>query len=152
MTTLSLIDSFHVGQSRLLEGGIFNDAYRDFGKKFKDKSGHTWENRQEPPKSKKYTFIERSYEPDSSSEDDDLPGAGPRRGSKQSMSSNGGPPSNLALPVQQLMQLIFNAQYFKEIMADMNYNVEKLPLGKLSKGTIEQGYQALKVSVAMFEF
>jgi hypothetical protein len=32
-------------------------------------------------------------------------------------------------------------------MADMNYDVDKLPLGKLSKRTIEQGYGQLKVSV-----
>jgi hypothetical protein len=32
-------------------------------------------------------------------------------------------------------------------MAEMNYDVDKLPLGKLSKRTIEQGYEQLKVSV-----
>lgn len=35
-------------------------------------------------------------------------------------------------------------------MADLNYDVDKLPLGKLSKGTITRGYQALKdLSVLM---
>jgi hypothetical protein len=43
------------------------------------------------------------------------------------------------------MELIFSAQYFKEVMADMNYDVEKLPLGKLSRTTIEKGYGHLKV-------
>lgn len=44
------------------------------------------------------------------------------------------------------MQLIFNATYFKEVMADMNYDAEKLPLGKLSRGAIEKGYEQLKAS------
>ena len=97
-----------------------------------------------PAKPKKYTFVERSYEPDSSSEDEDkLPGAGSRRGSAQSTASD--VPSKLDLSVQHLMQLIFNAQFFKEVMAEMNYDADKLPLGKLSKRTIEQGYAQLKV-------
>jgi poly [ADP-ribose] polymerase len=97
------------GQSKLISGGSFQDAFRDFNKKFKDKTGHTWDDRHEPPKSGKYTFVERSYEQDASSDDDKLPGAGPRLGSKQSTSS-GNPPSLLHLPVQQLMQLIFNVR------------------------------------------
>jgi poly [ADP-ribose] polymerase len=44
------------------------------------------------------------------------------------------------------MELIFSQKYFKEVMADMNYDPEKLPLGKLSKKTMEQGYEILKVS------
>lgn len=47
-------------------------------------------------------------------------------------------------PVQELMQLIFNQQYFAATMADLNYDAAKLPLGKLSKSTITRGYQALK--------
>jgi poly [ADP-ribose] polymerase len=101
-----------------------------------------------PPKGKgKYTFIERSYEPDSSEEEDleKPPGAGSRRGSMQS-SAGEGVSSQLALSVQHLMELIFSQKYFKEVMADMNYDPEKLPLGKLSKKTLEQGYEVLKVS------
>jgi len=86
-------------------------------KKFKDKSGLAWNDRHLVGKPGKYVFIERSYEPDTSSDDEDaLPGAGPRRGSKQSVASSDGVKSELELPVQQLMQLIFNQQYFKEVM------------------------------------
>jgi poly [ADP-ribose] polymerase len=49
------------------------------------------------------------------------------------------------------MELIFNKQYFKEVMADLEYDADKLPLGKLSKRTLEQGYTALKVSVILFD-
>ncbi|KAL9625663.1 MAG: hypothetical protein Q9204_007783, partial [Flavoplaca sp. TL-2023a] len=51
--------------------GPFNSiepALKEFDKKFKDKSGHKWEDRGEPAKKGKYTFIERSYEDDSDNE------------------------------------------------------------------------------------
>lgn len=48
------------------------------------------------------------------------------------------------------MELVFNVQYMNDQMADMNYDVAKLPLGKLSKNTITRGYQALKNLSALF--
>ena len=42
------------------------------------------------------------------------------------------------------MELIFNAQYFAATMASLNYDSNKLPLGKLSKATISRGFQVLK--------
>jgi poly [ADP-ribose] polymerase len=134
------------GQNKPIScGSSFDLALREYSKKFKEKSGLAWDDRNEPGKAGKYVFIERSYEPDTSSEDEDaLPGAGPRRGSKQSVASSEGVKSELELPVQHLLSLIFNQQHFKEVMADMAYDLDKLPLGKLSKRTLEQGYQCLK--------
>lgn len=43
-----------------------------------------------------------------------------------------------------MMALIFNKEYFSNTMYEMNYDKDKLPLGKLSKNTIIRGYQALK--------
>lgn len=94
-------------------GNSFDHAFADFCKKFKDKTGLTWDNRNEPGKPKKYIFIERGYEPDTNSEDENaLPGAGDRRDSKQSVSSSEGVKSKLDLPVQHLMELIFSQKYF----------------------------------------
>lgn len=42
----------------------FEAAEKEFKKKFKDKSGHKWEDRSQPAKKGKYTFLERSYEED----------------------------------------------------------------------------------------
>ncbi len=137
------------GQSKLLGSGSLNEALAIFDKKFKDKSGHSWINRLDPPRPNKYTFIERNYEEDSSSEevaDDELPGAGSRRASKASLKSQSDKPleSTLTPPVQRLMELIFNQKYFQSAMASMSYDANKLPLGKLSKRTLKAGYQALK--------
>jgi poly [ADP-ribose] polymerase len=49
------------------------------------------------------------------------------------------------------MELIFNQQYFAATMTDLNYDVNKLPLGKLSNFTITRGYQALKDLSALFD-
>jgi poly [ADP-ribose] polymerase len=138
-----------LGQNKAINCSSLDAALGEYNKKFYVKSGLEWYDRSLPPKGKgKYTFIERSYEPDSSDEEDlDKPaGAGSRRGSVKS-SSDEAVPSELELPVQNLMELIFSQKYFKEVMADMNYDPEKLPLGKLSKKTLEQGYEVLKVSL-----
>jgi poly [ADP-ribose] polymerase len=110
-----------------------------FDKKFKDKTGLKWEDRQSSPKNKKYVFIERSYEPDSDNE------AKPVKKEAKIDVAVVVPPSTLPLPVQMLMKFIFNQDYFREVMAEMEYDADKLPLGKLSRRTLEQGYQTLKV-------
>lgn len=128
------------GQSSVLGDGSMQEAKTQFEKKFKDKTGLTWENRTGDPKPKKYVFLEKCYEPDS--DDDDV----------KAMEANGKavevarkPPScTLDLEVQKLMELIFNQKYFAAAMTDLNYDVNKLPLGRLSKATIMRGFQALK--------
>lgn len=136
------------GQSVLLGSGSLSDGMKQFEKKFKDKSGHSWENRLDPPKKGKYTFIERNYEQSSDEEEDEeLPGAGSRRGSKASLSSQSSSKvveSALPQPVQHLMGLIFNSEFFASTMLEMSYDANKLPLGKLSKRTLAAGFQKLK--------
>lgn len=135
------------GQSKQLGDGSFEDALKQFESKFKDKSGLKWDQRNDPPKSKKYTFIERDYNVSSSDEaenDDDLPGAGSRRGSKQSNTSTKSIECTLQKPVQRLMEMIFNKQYFEQTLTELHYDAQKLPLGKLSKRTLNNGFSILK--------
>ena len=133
-----------MGQSALLGHGNFDDAKKNFEKKFKDKSGLKWDDRLAEPKKGKYTFIERNYESDSS--DNESKGANSRRGSKTSIKSEEQKhvESALEVPVQSLMQLIFNQKYFAATMTDMDYDANKLPLGKLGKGTLKRGFERLK--------
>jgi poly [ADP-ribose] polymerase len=49
------------------------------------------------------------------------------------------------------MELIFNQQFFAAAMNSLNYDANKLPLGKLSKATILRGYQALKDLSALLD-
>ncbi|KAL2356801.1 poly polymerase catalytic domain-containing protein [Cryomyces antarcticus] len=140
------------GASKILGDGSLTTAKREFEKKFKDKSGLKWTDRLDPPVKGHYTFIERSYEPDPAADEaEDLPGAGSRKQSKPSTESDKAKvESTLAMPVQQLMQLIFNQQYFQSAMTAMNYDANKLPLGKLSKRTMQSGYEALKSLAELF--
>ena len=127
----------------MLGGGGLADAIKNFDKKFKDKSGLSWSDRASDPKNNKYVFVERSYLPDSEPEsDDDEPQA--KSGAAHERRDHSPPKCTLEPPVRSLMELIFNQQYFEDVMVNMNYDTNKLPLGKLSKATISRGFQALK--------
>lgn len=126
------------GQLDTLTNGDLDSAIRFFEKKFKDKSGLTWANRLNPPRSGKYTFIERNYE-ESDDEGDEKPTE-----KKDDTKPLKAPESNLAKPVQSLIELIFNQQYFAASLNEMSYDAKKLPLGKLSKRTLMMGYEKLK--------
>lgn len=129
------------GQSGILGDGSLLDAKAYFEKKFKDKTGLTWENRTGDPKPKKYVFLEKCYQPDS---DDDDAKPVDEANDKGVETARKPPTCTLDLEVQKLMELIFNQKYFAAAMTDLNYDVDKLPLGRLSKATIMRGFQALK--------
>ncbi|CAN9118367.1 unnamed protein product [Alternaria sp. RS040] len=131
------------GQMKMLGNGSFDDAMREFEKKFKDKSGLRWADRGDEPRAGKYAYVERSYNPDSDDDEDDAD-AGTASGDMDTKDSAPPAESTLSRPVQDLMKLIFNQDYFNATMSALNYDANKLPLGKLSKGTIARGFQALK--------
>ena len=124
------------GQNKLDVNMSLETALVLFTSKFKDKTGLKWENRRDQPKANKYAMIEKSYGNETDEEADDETTA---------------PPQNVALPdctlseeLQELMRFLFDAGNMKKSMASQNYNYNKLPLGKLSKSTIQKGYLALK--------
>ncbi|PSR81251.1 poly polymerase catalytic domain-domain-containing protein [Coniella lustricola] len=124
------------GQSAILGDGSLDDAKSMFEKKFKDKSGLKWENRTDPPKPKKYAYVERSYEPDEDRNDD--------KQTANDIMPSVVSPCTLEPAVKRLVELIFDPHMFAATMSDMRYDNEKLPLGKLSKATILRGFEALK--------
>ena len=111
-----------------------DDARKDFNKKFKDKSGHTWDDRGEPAKKGKYTFLEKNYEDD---EEDAADQAEDEKADQQQVDSK------LPRQTQRLMELIFNQNHFNAVLEQIGYNANKLPLGKLSKSTLKQGFEHL---------
>ena len=111
-------------------------ALKEYEKKFKDKSGHKWEDRSEPAKKGKYTFIERSYADDEDEEEDQV--------KKEEGADDEEPESKLPRQTQRLMELIFNQNHFNAVLESIGYNANKLPLGKLSKATLKQGFEHLK--------
>ncbi|KAF2675763.1 PARP-domain-containing protein [Lentithecium fluviatile CBS 122367] len=136
------------GQSATLGNGSLGDALKNYQKKFKDKSGLSWDNRGDNPKSGKYAYVERSYEPDTEDEEDQPVAVNGHGHQSHSVSPV---KSTLEAPVQSLMQLIFNQQYMNEVMSDLNYDADKMPLGKLSKATINRGFQTLKELASLLQ-
>jgi len=109
-------------------------ALKEFDKKFKDKSGHKWEDRSEPAKKGKYTFLEKSYEDDDDEPADQVKDEDPDESKAD---------SKLPRQTQRLMELIFNQNHFNAVLEQIGYNANKLPLGKLSKATLKQGFEHL---------
>ncbi|KKK26234.1 hypothetical protein ARAM_004958 [Aspergillus rambellii] len=126
------------GQSAHLGDGTLDGAKAAFEKKFKDKSGLAWKDRLNTPKNGKYTFIERNYE-DSDGEEED--GKDTKTVGKASKPI---PRSTLPTAIQNLISFIFNQDYFLSTMANLSYDAKKLPLGKLSKRTLQTGFETLK--------
>lgn len=124
------------GQSKTIGPESFEEALKDYEKRFKDKSGLDWENRYEEPtsKSKKYTFIEKGYE----SEEDDSDNAGDDDDKANKVKSN------LPMATQRLMELIFNENHFNSVLEEIGYNSDKLPLGKLGQSTLKTGFEHLQ--------
>ncbi|KAK6584284.1 hypothetical protein PZA11_002508 [Diplocarpon coronariae] len=125
------------GQSANLGDGSLQDAMRQFESNFKVKSGLEWSDRLGKPRSGNYAFIERSYTEDFGEEQE------PKLNSKiePGLKQGAAPESKLTTAVQDMIELIFNQQYFAVTMIDPNYDTNKLPLGKLTKSTIIKGYQ-----------
>jgi len=137
------------GQSKMLGTGDFNYALAEFNKKFKEKTGNTWDNRHGEMKSNKYVFIERSYEDDDDDEADELPGSDKRNKIKEEANDEEEEEeeivqSKLPEPVQRLLKLIFNQEYFNATLNEFSYDANKMPLGKLSKTSLMRGYDVLK--------
>lgn len=132
------------GQTAMLGSGSHEDALLQFNKKFKDKTGYKWDDRNAPPKKGKYAFIERSY--DESDDEDEPDPKVPKRVKEEEEDANeqAEVESKLAPPIQELMKLIFNKDYFNNTFNEFDYDAEKMPLGKLSKSTLLRGYEVLK--------
>ena len=129
------------------KGSSLPTAMAAFEKKFRDKSGLTWEMRFNTPKNGKYTYVLKNYaasdDEDSDEEGVDAKGKGKGKAEKEA-EDQPIPDSKLPKSIQSLMSLIFNSSFMQQQMLAMSYDSAKLPLGKLSKTTINQGFLALK--------
>ncbi|KAF8251255.1 PARP-domain-containing protein [Wilcoxina mikolae CBS 423.85] len=126
------------GQSQFkAQNDALSTAIAAFDKLMKAKSGQTWANRANAlGGGNKYAYLERNYEDDD--EDDTIKPLG-NDGEEVKQAE-----SKISKPLQDLMKLIFNTTFMEQSMASLSYDSKKLPLGKLSKTTILQGYEVLK--------
>lgn len=111
------------------------DAAADaFRKKFQDKTKNKWENRNEfKPAAGKYTLLEMDHADD---------GADDAAKTTDGTSSN--KECTLEPKLRETVQLIFNNDMFKEGMQNLGLDVDKMPLGKLSKTQVDKGIKVLE--------
>lgn len=126
------------GQNKLEPHGTNKaGAINSFKKKFYDKSRNQWENRAKfVPQSGKYTLIEIDYGADEEPKKDES-----KKKEKKPVSRAG---SKLDDRVQDLVKLIFDLKMMETSMVEMEFDVKKMPLGKLTKKQIKDGYEVLK--------
>ncbi|KAJ7025831.1 PARP-domain-containing protein [Mycena alexandri] len=120
-----------VGQTRLDSSfQSVADAEKMFSKKFKDKTGVEWRERETAtPQTGKYFWLDRNYDAEEDGQDaTPIPAT-----------------STLAPEVLELCDVIFSQDLIGVHLAAMNYNVKKTPLGKLGRATISKGFSALKL-------
>jgi poly [ADP-ribose] polymerase len=115
------------------------EALREFEKKFKDKSGLSWDDRSKEPKPNKYTFLEKNYE-----SDDEGDAGAIKQEDEDDDEKTEKAKSELPIQTQRLMELIFNQNHFNSVLEQIGYNADKLPLGKLGKSTLKKGFEHLK--------
>ncbi|GAV09038.1 hypothetical protein RvY_18641-2 [Ramazzottius varieornatus] len=113
-----------------------------FEKKFKDKTGNAWTDRDNfEIKPKKYQMLEMAAADEEDEEPADAVGAvveTPKKTAKSSVKCS------LDEVTQKLVQLIFDTDMFQGTMKELRLDTKKMPLGKLSKAQIAKGFTALE--------
>ncbi|TPX31004.1 hypothetical protein SmJEL517_g05553 [Synchytrium microbalum] len=131
----------YTGQQALDKcGANVQAAIASFEKKFRDKTRNDWGDRDNFEKvAGKYHLIQRDFGDEDEEDEDAATGSG-----AAAAPSLPPPPTTLEKPVYDLMSLIFDTEMFNKQMAEIGYDAKKMPLGKLTKGMIRQGYDVLQ--------
>ncbi|KAG0033677.1 hypothetical protein BGZ81_007675 [Podila clonocystis] len=134
------------GQTQTVQCGDIYSAILEFKKKFLAKSGNQWDKRDNFEKVPGKYFLLPPDDGDSDDEDEES-STKAEPIVKEELPI---PESKLHPKVQSLMGLIFNTQMMNRQMKELDYDADKMPLGKLAKSTILHAYEILKkISVAM---
>jgi len=122
--------------------GKVDKAIACFEKKFKEKTKNDWSDRENfRPVSGKYTMIDVSYESDDEGKEDT--GVFSEEGKKKRKDAEQ-ITSKLDPRVQDVIKMISNIDTMRDTMKEFEIDLERLPLGNLSKTQIEKGYMVLK--------
>ncbi|KAH7883960.1 poly polymerase catalytic domain-containing protein [Phlebopus sp. FC_14] len=114
-------------------------AVNEFKKQFKSKTGVAWERRHGMTAAKgTLSPLQRSFEDDKAESSDTKKG-------------DPVPESTLSSELQAFCNLIFSSKLIDAHLSSMNYDANKLPLGKLAKSTILNGFAALKKLAEVLE-
>ncbi|KJA17358.1 hypothetical protein HYPSUDRAFT_46567 [Hypholoma sublateritium FD-334 SS-4] len=127
------------GQTQLKGPWPASQAVVEFKKQFKAKAGVNWEDRQGMTAKKgKYMWLERDYGDGAGGEQEET-------GDNENKAGAVIPDSVLQPEIQELCRLLFSTSIIDAHLSSMNYDARKLPLGKLAKSTVLNGFAALKL-------
>jgi len=140
------------GQNACKPSASLAAAQAEFKKKFREKTKNDWDVIMKDPSKFKtvpglYTLLEMSYEDDDIEQIQEALGTLKDKRIKEAKKVR---PSALPKQTQELINLIFDLDMFKQQMAKFELNVKELPLGKLSLVQINKGFAVLeKISAAI---
>ncbi|XP_077279950.1 poly-(ADP-ribose) polymerase isoform X2 [Temnothorax americanus] len=109
-----------------LEGMSLEECIEQFESLYEEKTGNQWKNRENFVKMARFMYpIDIDH------------------GDQEVASLDSDIKSNLQKPIQDLMRLIFDVAEMKKVLLEFEIDMDKMPLGKLSKKQIEKAYAVL---------
>ncbi|XP_039269984.2 poly [ADP-ribose] polymerase 2-like [Styela clava] len=117
-------------------GGNLDAAKTTFEKKFRDKTGNIWNTPSFIKIPGKYDLLEMDYGEDT--KDDKKKVDDEKKKKREEVESK------LDKRLQEVIDLIFDVKEFEACVKELEFDVKKAPLGKLTSKQIKAGYETLK--------
>uniref|UniRef100_A0A8C5H0G8 Poly [ADP-ribose] polymerase n=1 Tax=Gouania willdenowi TaxID=441366 RepID=A0A8C5H0G8_GOUWI len=118
-----------IGGNKLDKFHDKNSALDNFLVLYKDKTGNEWSCSNFTKYPNKFYPLEIDYGQDEEA--------------VRKLTASAGTKSKLAKPVQELIKMIFDVESMKKAMVEFEIDLQKMPLGKLSKRQIQKAYALL---------
>ncbi|XP_006897812.1 PREDICTED: poly [ADP-ribose] polymerase 1 [Elephantulus edwardii] len=118
-----------IGSNKLEQMPSREDAIDHFTKLYEEKTGNAWHSKNFTKYPKKFYPLEIDYGQDEEA--------------VKKLTVNPGTKSKLPKPVQELIRMIFDVESMKKAMVEYEIDLQKMPLGKLSKRQIQAAYSIL---------
>ncbi len=130
----------NIGSCKTEDFGKKETAITEFRKLYLDKTGNDWSERDRfEKKPGKFFPIQIDY-----GNDDDDGGGGKPNGKPKGKRMHHDAKSKLDKRVQDFVSLIFDIKLMEQALVEMEIDLKKMPLGKLSKAHIENGMDVLR--------
>ncbi|XP_074078925.1 poly [ADP-ribose] polymerase 1 isoform X2 [Macrotis lagotis] len=118
-----------IGSNKLEQMSSREDAIDHFLKLYEEKTGNSWHSSNFTKYPKKFYPLEIDYGQDEEA--------------VKKLTVSAGTKSKLPKPVQNLIKMIFDVESMKKAMVEFEIDLQKMPLGKLSKRQIQTAYSIL---------
>ncbi|XP_020837799.1 poly [ADP-ribose] polymerase 1 isoform X1 [Phascolarctos cinereus] len=118
-----------IGSNKLEQMSSREDAIDHFLKLYEEKTGNSWHSSNFIKYPKKFYPLEIDYGQDEEA--------------VKKLTVSAGTKSKLPKPVQNLIKMIFDVESMKKAMVEFEIDLQKMPLGKLSKRQIQNAYSIL---------